>query len=114
MERRKARGIHSQRMQAVKKTSREGSRIYKILETNTLTVPKLSLNFRVAMAQARNARGLTQKELGHKTAIKESVIKSYEAGKAVPQNNIIQKIEKVLQVQLPRPPKTVKKKKKKK
>ena len=95
---------------SVKKSNPEGSKMYKILENDTLEVPKLSADFRVAMSQARNAKGLTQKELAQKIAVKETIVKSYESGKAVPENHIIQKIEKALGAKLPRPPKPQKKK----
>ena len=100
-------------VEIIRKTGTYGSKMSKILEKDEIGVPKLSLQFKIAMVQARNAKGLTQKELAHKIAVKDTIIKSYENGKAVPQNNIIQKIEKVLGVKLPRPPKKKKVKKKK-
>ena len=99
-------------VEILRKTSAHGSKMHKILETDQIGVPKLSNEFKIAMVQARNAKGLTQKELAHRIAVKDTIIKSYENGKAVPQNNIIQKIEKVLGAKLPRPPKKKKDKKK--
>ena len=99
-------------VEIIRKTSGHGSKMHKILEKDEIGVPKLGLDFKIAMLKARNAKGLTQKQLAHRIAVKETIVKSYESGKAVPQNHIIQKIEKVLGVKLPRPPKKKKAKKK--
>ena len=99
-------------VEIIRKTSGHGSKMHKILERDEIGVPKLSAEFKIAMVQARNAKGLTQKELAHRIAVKDTIIKNYENGKAVPQNGVIQKIEKVLGTKLPRPPKKKKSKKK--
>merc|ERR1712137_1188247 len=92
-------------VEIIRKTSGHGSKLHKIYEQDQIGVPTLGLDFKIAMLKARNAKKLTQKQLAHRIAVKETIIKSYESGKAVPQQHIIQKIEKVLGVKLPRPPK---------
>ena len=79
-----------------------GKQMYNILESESLEVPTISVEFKKAMAQARLAKGLKQKDIALKVGVKETVISGYESGKLVPENTIIQKIEKVLQTKLPR------------
>ena len=52
--------------------------------------------------QARNAKGITQEKLANLINEKKSVIADYESGKAVPNNSVIFKLERALQVQLPK------------
>lgn len=46
--------------------------------------------------QARVAKGLTQEQLAHKINEQKCVVVSYESGKAIPNNNVMIKLEKVL------------------
>ncbi len=93
-------------VQTVKKTTHKGGltgkQMYNIIESESLEVPKISVSFKKAMAQARLAQGLKQKELALRCGVKETIISGYESGKLVPENHVIQKIEKVLKTKLPR------------
>ena len=68
----------------------------------------VSKDLRLAITQARNAKGLTQKQLATSLNEKPQVIQQYENGQAVPNPQIISKIERALGVKLPRPPKKTK------
>eukprot|EP00001_Collodictyon_triciliatum_P181632 32418_6 len=69
-------------------------------ETEELRHRTVSLDFSRKLQQARQAKGMTQKELA--TAINEpaSTVNTYEAGKAIPNSQIISKMERVLGVKL--------------
>lgn len=56
--------------------------------------------------QARMAKKMTQKELGTAINEKPQVIGEYESGKAIPNPQIISKLERKLGVKLPRPGKS--------
>jgi len=60
----------------------------------------ISLNVAHEIQQARNAMGLTQKELATRINEKASIINDYESGRAVPENQILGKLERVLGVKL--------------
>ena len=55
-----------------------------------------------AMIKARNAKGLTQKQLAQQLNMQPQVINEYESGKAIPNNAVIAKIERALGAKLPR------------
>eukprot|EP01129_Flabellula_baltica_P001051 TRINITY_DN10968_c0_g1_i1.p1 TRINITY_DN10968_c0_g1~~TRINITY_DN10968_c0_g1_i1.p1 ORF type:complete len:171 (+),score=39.83 TRINITY_DN10968_c0_g1_i1:31-513(+) len=50
--------------------------------------------------QARTEKGLTQKELGVRINEKASVIQQYEQGTAIPSNNVLRNLERILDVKL--------------
>jgi ribosome-binding protein aMBF1 (putative translation factor) len=60
-------------------------------------------DLRIAIAQARNAKGWTQEQFAHYMCIPKVDINSWENGKAVPTGLQIAKMDKVLGVKLPRP-----------
>ena len=62
----------------------------------------VSKDLRLAITQARNAKGLTQKQLATQLNMQPQVINEYEAGKAIPNNQVIAKIERALGAKLPR------------
>ena len=70
--------------------------------TEVSKIAKVSLSFGKEMQQARCAKKLSQKELAQKLHVKQTVVASYEQGKAIPNNGFICKIERVLGVKLPR------------
>mmetsp|Transcript_33305 Transcript_33305/g.78488 ORF Transcript_33305/g.78488 Transcript_33305/m.78488 type:complete len:126 (+) Transcript_33305:86-463(+) len=70
-----------------------------------MRLPTVSMDLRVAIAQARQAKGLSQKDLAAKLMIPAKTIQEYEAGKAIPNNALIAKIERNLGCKLPRNPK---------
>jgi ribosome-binding protein aMBF1 (putative translation factor) len=59
--------------------------------------------FSKAVQQARMAKGMSQKDLASKVNVKIQVLGDYESGKAVPNGQIVSKIEKILECKLPRP-----------
>mmetsp|Transcript_25151 Transcript_25151/g.39499 ORF Transcript_25151/g.39499 Transcript_25151/m.39499 type:complete len:115 (-) Transcript_25151:1738-2082(-) len=59
-------------------------------------------DLRLALAQARQAKGLSQKDLASKLMIPPKTIQDYEAGKAIPNNALIAKMERALGCKLPR------------
>ena len=83
----------------------DGRKLHQILESESLHVQQSSHEFKIAMLQARNAKGIKQKDLAREIGVKESVLSSWESGKAVPDGGAISKLEKVLGTKLPRPPK---------
>ncbi|OMJ24548.1 Multiprotein-bridging factor 1 [Smittium culicis] len=62
--------------------------------------PKVDISVGRAMQQARQAKSLTQKELAVKINEHQSVINDYEAGRAIPNQQILGKLERVLGVKL--------------
>ena len=52
------------------------------------------------IAQSRNGKGWTQKQLAMKINEPQSLIADYEAGRAIPNNQILGKLERVLNVKL--------------
>jgi DNA-binding XRE family transcriptional regulator len=66
------------------------------------TVARVDRSFSVALQQARLGKGLSQKELATRICEKPQVINEYESGKAIPNPNIINKLDRALGVHLPR------------
>eukprot|EP00631_Chrysoreinhardia_giraudii_P000912 CAMPEP_0197421532 /NCGR_PEP_ID=MMETSP1170-20131217/8990_1 /TAXON_ID=54406 /ORGANISM="Sarcinochrysis sp, Strain CCMP770" /LENGTH=155 /DNA_ID=CAMNT_0042948779 /DNA_START=29 /DNA_END=496 /DNA_ORIENTATION=- len=79
-------------------------------ETESFNVQRAGLGFGKALMKARTEKKKTQKELATAINEKPSVIQEYESGKAVPNPQIIGKLERALGAKLPRPPKAPKKK----
>merc|ERR1719253_2106307 len=67
-----------------------------------MKLPTASRELRVALAQARTAKGLSQKDFAAKLMIPAKTIQEYESGKAIPQNGLIAKMERALGCKLPR------------
>lgn len=65
-------------------------------ETEELRHEKVTMEFSKALQQARLAKGLTQKELATKINEKPQVVNEYEAGKAIPNQQIISKLERAV------------------
>lgn len=61
---------------------------------------RVSLSLAKAISQARAARGLTQAKLATQTCIPTKVIQEYENGKAVPKQQVLQKLSRALGVRL--------------
>ncbi len=77
-----------------------GARIERKFEEDELTIPKVSREFQLQMAHARQQKGLTQKQLANACNLTEHIIKDYENGTAIPQSKDIVKMNKVLGVTL--------------
>merc|ERR1712166_168821 len=69
-------------------------------ETEELKHVKVEKNLGKLIAATRNAKGMTTKDLATKCNEKPQVITSYEQGKAIPNQQIIGKIERQLGVSL--------------
>uniref|UniRef100_A0A6T7MXR2 HTH cro/C1-type domain-containing protein n=2 Tax=Geminigeraceae TaxID=589343 RepID=A0A6T7MXR2_9CRYP len=67
-----------------------------------MKLPTASLDLRLAIQQARNAKGLSQKDFASKMMVPPKTVQDYESGKAIPNNQLIAKMEKVLGCKLPR------------
>ncbi|VWU52879.1 multiprotein bridging factor type 1, putative [Hepatocystis sp. ex Piliocolobus tephrosceles] len=74
-------------------------------ETENFKINRVSPNFSKALQQARMNKKYTQSQLAKLVNEPETVIKEYENGRAIPKNNVIQKLNKVLGVNLPSPKK---------
>ena len=70
-------------------------------------IAKVDKSLSKAIMQARTAKKMTQKELATAINEKPQVVAEYESGKAVPNPQIIGKIERKLGCKLPRPGKSV-------
>jgi len=78
----------------------------KIEESEDLKLKKVDVSLSKAIQQARMAKKMTQKDLATKINEKPQIVAEYENGKAVPNGQIIVKIERELGVKLPRPGKS--------
>jgi putative transcription factor len=65
-------------------------------EEDTFKHPTISLSVAKKISQARTEKKLTQKELAQKLSLPFKIIQDYEAGKAIPNAMILNKIEKIL------------------
>jgi putative transcription factor len=74
-------------------------------EDDVVPVAELPHEFRMAMQKARVAASLSQADLAKRINEKQSVVNDYENGRAVPNPQVIVKIERALNCRLPRPPK---------
>lgn len=69
-------------------------------------IAKVDKSLSKAIMQARTAKKMTQKELATAINEKPQVVSLYESGKAVPNPQIISKLERKLGTKLPRPGKS--------
>jgi putative transcription factor len=69
-------------------------------ETEELKHETISLDIGKIIQQGRQAKGLSQKDLATKINEKPQIITDYEAGRGIPNNVIIGKIEKVIGLKL--------------
>jgi len=70
------------------------------------TIVKVDRALSKAIMQARTAKKITQKDLATAINEKTQVVAEYESGKAIPNPQIISKLERKLGVKLPRPGKS--------
>ena len=71
-------------------------------ENDDFSHKKVTLDLKLAIQRARNARKLTQKQLATQMNLPVSIIMNYENGKAIPNNRFISNLERTLGVKLPR------------
>jgi len=69
-------------------------------EEDTFKHPIVSLSMAKRIAQVRCEKKLTQKDLAMKLSLDVKIIQEYENGKAIPNPNIINKLEKALDAKL--------------
>ncbi|SCW01183.1 LAFE_0D06920g1_1 [Lachancea fermentati] len=83
------------------KGNNEGQRLTMVdRETDIVPVKKLDVSVGKAIARARGEKKLTQKDLATKINEKPTVINDYEAGRAIPNQQILAKLERALGVKL--------------
>jgi putative transcription factor len=75
--------------------------------TDVGTIAKVDRSLSKAIMQARTAKSMTQKEVATAINEKPQVVAEYESGKAIPNPQIISKLERHLGCKLPRPGKSV-------
>jgi putative transcription factor len=69
-------------------------------ETEELHHVTVSLDVSKIIQQARQAKGFTQKELATKINEKPQVVNDYESGKAIPNQQVMSKLERTLETKL--------------
>ncbi|KAK9492783.1 multi protein bridging factor 1-domain-containing protein [Lipomyces doorenjongii] len=79
----------------------EGQRLAKIDRENEVAPPpKIDFSVGKAISKARAEKGLTQKDLAVKVNEKSNIINDYEMGRAVPNQQLLGKLERSLGVKL--------------
>lgn len=69
-------------------------------ETEELSHEKLDPEIKKLIMQARQAKGWTQKELAQKLNVKPAVINDYESGRVIPNKQLLNKMQNILNVRL--------------
>jgi len=69
-------------------------------ENEVAPPPKIPASVGKVISQARMEKGLSQKDCAQKINEKPSVLQDYESGKAIPNTQILAKLERVLGVKL--------------
>jgi len=69
-------------------------------DSERLALQTVSRDVARAIQQGRTATGLTQKELATRLNVKSSVVNEYEQGKAIPNNQVLARMERILGVKL--------------
>uniref|UniRef100_A0A1L8DI83 Putative transcription factor mbf1 n=1 Tax=Nyssomyia neivai TaxID=330878 RepID=A0A1L8DI83_9DIPT len=69
-------------------------------ETEELKHEKISLDVGKLIQQGRQAKGMSQKDLATKICEKPQIVNEYEAGKGIPNNVILAKMERALSIKL--------------
>ncbi|KAH3903188.1 probable Multiprotein-bridging factor 1 [Saccharomycodes ludwigii] len=84
-----------------KRGDSEGQRLTKVDRDDDIIVPKkLDANVGKVIARSRTDKKLSQKDLATKINEKPTVINDYEAGRAIPNQQVLGKLERVLGVKL--------------
>ena len=75
----------------------------ELMNTNDVVLPpKISAEFKKTMQSARNSQKISQKQLANLLQVPTKTIMDYENGKAIPNNQFISRMEKILKTKLPR------------
>lgn len=84
-----------------KSNNPEGQRLAKLDDIDDVVQnKKVDLNVGKAISQARQEKKLTQKDLATKINEKPQIINDYEAGRAIPNQQLLGKLERALGVKL--------------
>jgi len=79
----------------------EGAHFHKIAEHNDAgTIPTVSMDVSKAIQKGRTEKGMTQKDLAGKINEKPTLINDYESGKAIPNAQVLGKMERILGIKL--------------
>jgi len=65
-------------------------------ETDELSHQRVSTDLKKAIVQGRTAKGMTQAQVSQAINEKPQTIQEYESGKAIPNNQVLGKLERVL------------------
>ena len=76
------------------------TRFLKIDKTEIAKIKKIDHKVGKTIAQKRTQLKLSQKQLAQRINIKPEVIAQYESGKAIPNQNLLMRLEKILGVYL--------------
>lgn len=80
-----------------KQSDVDPSKLRKIeKEEDTFIIPKVTLSMGKKISQLRCEKKMTQKELALQLSLNVKIIQDYESSKAIPNPNIINKLERVL------------------
>ena len=71
-------------------------------EDEEFDIPKINADLKNKIQQGRIAKKLSQKALATQLSIPVKIIVEYENGKAIPNNEFIAKLERFLNIKLPR------------
>ena len=84
-----------------KASNPEGQRLTKLDDTDDVVgVKKVDASVGKTISQARQEKKMTQKDLATKVNEKPQVINDYEAGRAIPNQQVLGKLERALGVKL--------------
>ena len=72
----------------------------KVEGDESLTIPKVSRSLQLQIQSARQAKNWTQRQLAQACNLIITVVRDYEAGSAIPDGQIIQRMSKALGVSL--------------
>ena len=80
-----------------KQSDVDASKLRKIeKEEDTFIIPKVTLSMGKKISQLRCEKKMTQKDLDLQLSLNVKIIQDYESSKAIPNPNIINKLERVL------------------
>lgn len=72
----------------------------KVEGDDSLKIPKVSRSLQLQIQTARQAKNWTQRQLAQACNLKDNVVRDYEAGSAIPDGRIMQRMSKALGVAL--------------
>lgn len=74
------------------------ARFQKLDDPDAEPVKKIPLSISSKIRNARNEKGMTQKDLAQRAGVKQEVIQSYENGRAIPNGQLLSKIRRILSI----------------